>query len=365
MYVTAGLLVVLLVLSTFTTASAEALFETQNILKKPVGDHGYRGIMGGFIQLKDGTLLLSFTDGDIKCLRSTDQGKTWTGPEVLVKAPKPPAGGYICHPSFLRAKNGDLLLAYIHSTHPATPYFATNYLRRSSDEAKTWTDQYCYTPHPGYVLVHNDRLHMLSTGRLIAPAEYKAYLPSSEDHSGYVAMSFQSDDDGYSWYPSRNTVDLYKDKRMEVQEADAVELKDGRLLMFARTYSGYPVFAYSEDKGESWGPPVERTDIAMPYAGLATVRRLPSTGDLLFIWINKRSQDKVKPEINRRCGLAVAISTDEGQTLTHVRQIADDPNDDFGYQAVQFLADGTVLVAYHARDGIRLSRIGVDWFYGK
>ncbi|MEI6503551.1 MAG: sialidase family protein, partial [Armatimonadota bacterium] len=132
MYVTAGLLVVLLVLSTFTTASAEALFETQNILKKPVGDHGYRGIMGGFIQLKDGTLLLSFTDGDIKCLRSTDQGKTWTGPEVLVKAPKPPAGGYICHPSFLRAKNGDLLLAYIHSTHPATPYFATNYLRRSS-----------------------------------------------------------------------------------------------------------------------------------------------------------------------------------------------------------------------------------------
>jgi sialidase-1 len=160
-------------------------------------------------------------------------------------------------------------------------------------------------------------------------------------------------------------VDLYRDKKIEVQEADCVELKDGRLLMFARTYSGFPIFAYSEDKGESWGPPIERRDIEMPYAGLATVRRIPSTGDLLFIWINKRSQDKEKPQINRRCGLAAAISTGDGQTLTHLRQIADDPNDDFGYQAVEFLDSGVVLVAYHARDGIRLSRIGVDWFYGK
>ena len=363
MYLTVAVLA--LSLLALGAVSGAPLFETSQIVKKPVGDYGYRGIMGDFVRLKDGSLLMSYTDGDIKCIRSTDEGKTWGEPYVLVPQPAPPAKGHIGAPGFLHCANGDLLVTYYHSTHPATPYYATNYYRRSADEGKTWSDQYCYTPHPGYLLVHNDRLLRLSTGRLLAVAEYKAYLPSTEDHSGYVGMSFQSNDDGYSWYPSANTVDLFKDKRMEVQEADVVELRDGRLLMFARTYSGYPVFAYSTDKGESWGPPVERTDIPMPYAGLPTVRRIPSTGDLLFIWISKKSNDKQNPKIQRRCGLAAAISKDEGQTLTNLRDIAYDENDDFGYQCVEFLEDGVVLIAYHARDGIRLARIGTDWFYGK
>jgi len=152
---------------------------------------------------------------------------------------------------------------------------------------------------------------------------------------------------------------------VEVQEADAVELRDGRLLMFARTYSGYPVFAYSEDKGETWGPPIPREDIEMPYAGLPTVRRIPSTGDLLFIWISERSVDKENPKIHRRCALTAAVSKDEGETLIHKRNIVRDPEDDFGYQCVEFIGDDLVLVGYHTREGIHVARIGVDWFYAE
>jgi len=357
--------VVLLLLCLLTTVSADGLFETSTLVKKPRGDHGYRGMMGDFAQLKNGDLLFSYTDGDIRVIRSTDQGKTWGEPQVLIKAPPPEMKSYIAHPSFLRLPSGALMATYIVSTHPATPYVATNYFRLSTDEGQTWGDPYCYTLYPGYVLVHNDRLSILSTGRLLAVAEYKMYLPSSDDHSGFVGMSFYSDNSGVSWYPSTNTVDLYGVDKTEVQEADAVELKDGRLLMFARTYSGWPVFAYSEDKGATWGPPIPRKDIKMPYAGLPTVRRLPSTGDLLFIWISERSQDKVKPQIHRRCTLTAAVSKDEGATFCSQRNIASDPEDDFGYQAVEFLADGTVLVGYHCRDGLRLARIGADWFYGK
>jgi sialidase-1 len=354
--------IVLLVLCLVMTTSAEALFEEINLVKKPKGDHGYRGMMGDFLQLKDGSLLFSYTDGDIKVIRSTDQGQTWGEPRVLVKAPP---RGYIAHPSFLRLRSGAIMSTYIYSTHPATPYFAHNYYRLSTDEGQTWSDQFCYTAYPGYLLVHNDRLSTLSTGRILAVAEYKMYMPSTEDHSGYVGMSFYSDDEGLSWHPSANTVDMYGSDKVEVQEADAVELKDGRLLMFARTYSGWPVFAYSEDKGATWGPPIPRKDIKMPYAGLPTVRRLPSTGDLLFIWISERSQDKEKPQVHRRCTLTAAISQDEGQTFVSQRNIASNPEDDFGYQAVEFLPDGTVLVGYHCREGLRLARIGVDWFYGK
>ncbi len=343
-------------------------FEDRLVVKVAKGPHGPRGMPGDFLLLKDGLLWMSYTaDGQgIAVVKSTDQGKTWGAPFVLVPMPKPPAKGYYAHPSFLRLPNGEILLSYIYSTHPTTPYHAHNYYRRSADEGKTWTDPFVMTPYPGYVLVHNDRLSILSSGRILAMAAYKAYLPSTSDHEGFVGMSFFSDDFGHSWQASKNTVDLYGEgKRIEVQEADGVELKDGRLMMFARTYSGFPVRAFSSDRGATWskGEPIK--ELKMPYAGLPTVRRIPSTGDLLFLWISERSVDKQDPKIHRRCTLSTAISKDEGRSFEHLRYLARDPEDDFGYQCIEFLDKDLALVGYHARDGLHVARIGIGWFYGK
>lgn len=279
---------------------------------------------------------------------------------MLVAKPKPPASGRFAHPSFLRLANADILLSYIYTTHPTTPYFGHNYVRRSADEGKTWTEQFCMTPFPGYVLVHNDRLFTLSTGRIVAMAEYKAHMPATRDHSGYVGIAFYSDDLGHSWQVSKNTVDM---QPVEVQEADAVELKDGRVMMFARTYSGYPVRAYSSDGCQTWSKGEPMKELKMPYAGLPTVRRIPGTGDLLFLWISERSVDKTNPKIHRRCALSSVISKDEGKTFVNQRNIVADPEDDFGYQCVEFLGDDLALVAYHARDGLHVARIPVKWFY--
>ncbi|MBI3920345.1 MAG: exo-alpha-sialidase [Armatimonadetes bacterium] len=346
------------------TVLADGVSEDVHVVKWPKGTHGYRGSMGDMIQLRDGSVVMSYTERDssIAGVKSEDQGKTWGAPFTLVSAVKPPAKGSICHSSFMRCKNGDLLLSYIYSTYPTTPYYGHNYYRRSADEGKTWTDQYVMTPYPGYVQAHNDRLFTLSTGRIVSVAEYKAHLPSTSDHSGYTGLAFFSDDDGFSWQSSTNTVDLYP---MEVQEADAVELKDGRVMMFARTYSGHPVRAYSSDGCVTWSKGEEMKELEMPYAGLPTVRRLPSTGDLLFIWISGKSQDKNDPKINWRCTLSSAISKDEGKTFEHFRKVRHDPEDDFGYQCVEFLGDNLVLMGYHARDGLHVARIGTDWFYGK
>jgi len=349
---------------TCTAGAAEtgALFEDVHPVKLAKRDHGYRGINGDMLQLKDGSLLYAYTQGDIVAMRSTDKGRTWGEPATLVPGPRAPAKGYIVHPSLLRLENGEIILSYIYGTHPATPYYGHNYYRRSADDGTTWTDQYLMTPQAGYVLVHNDRLFRLSSGRILAMAEHKAHWPDTRDHSGYVGMSFYSDDQGHSWQASKNVVDM---QPIEVQEADAVELKDGRVLMFARTYSGHPVRAYSSDGGDTWSAGEEIKELAMPYAGLPTVRRLPSTGDLLFIWISEKSVDKENPKIHRRCALTAAVSKDDGKTFEHVRHIARDPEDDFGYQCVEFIGDDLVLVGYHARDGLHVARIGLDWFYGK
>jgi len=341
----------------------EELFEETLAVPVEKRLRGPRGMPGDIVQLKDGSLLMSYTSsGSIMGTKSSDGGKSWGESFTLVSSPKPPAKGYFAHPSFLRLKNDEILLSYIYSTHPTTPYYGHNYYRRSADEGKTWTEQFLMTPQPGYVIVHNDRLFTLSTGRIVAMAEYKAHMPSTRDHSGYVGIAFYSDDLGHSWQVSKNVVDM---QPVEVQEADAVELKDGRVMMFARTYSGYPVRAYSSDRCETWSPGEPIKELKMPYAGLPTVRRIPSTGDLLFIWISERSVDKNDPKIHRRCTLSSVISKDEGKSFVNQRNIASDPEDDFGYQCIEFLAAGPAVVAYHARDGLHVARISIDWFYGK
>jgi sialidase-1 len=347
------------------------LFEENLVVRFPRAAHGYRGNMGDFILLKDGSMMMSYTSlgaegitsPGIEAIKSTDLGKTWGKPFTVIPNPRPPnAKGIFRHPGFLRLPNGEILISYIYNTLPTTPYYGHSYYRRSDDEGQTWGDQFIMTPHPGLVNLHNDRLQVLSTGRILAIAEYKAYMPDTNDHNGYVGISFFSDDLGYSWQVSQNTVDMYP---VEVQEPDAVELKDGRILMFGRTYTGHPVRAYSCDGGQTWGKGEEIPELNMPYAGLPTVRRIPSTGDLLFIWITEKSIDKNDQKIQRRCALSSAISQDEGKTFLHQRNIARDPDDDFGYQCIEFVNGNTAVIGYHCRDGIRVARIGIDWFYGR
>lgn len=346
------------VLGVFGVSASAALFEETLAVPVTRGVYGPRGMMGDFVVLKDGTLMMSFTkDGAIMGITSSDLGKTWGTPFTLVA--RPGGSAYFCHPSFLRLANGEILNAYIYSTGGETPYYGHNYYRRSADEGKTWSDQFVMTPHPGCVYAHNDRLVTLSTGRILAVAEYKAHKPSSDDHSGYVGMVFFSDNQGAIWQAAKNTVDM---SPVEFQEADAVELKDGRVMMFARTYSGHPARAYSSDKGETWSKGELIEGLTMATATNPSVRRIPATGDLLFVWGSEASNDKTL-STPRRIALTTAISQDEGKTFIHQRHIARDPQDDFGYQCIEFVGDDLALIGYHCRDGLRVARIGIDWFY--
>lgn len=342
---------------------AAAPFEVTRAVELPKGVYGHRGAMGDIIELKDGSLLFAYSPpGEgIMAVRSTDGGRSWGEPESLFPNPKPPAKGYYLLPSFLRLPNGDIVISYIYGTFPTTPYHGHNYYRRSADEGRTWTEQFCMTPHPGYYIMHNDRLVLLSTGRILAPAEYKGHYPTDRDHSGYVGSAFFSDDGGFSWQVSQNTVDMMP---IEFQEAHAVELKDKRVMLFARTYSGHPARAYSSDGGLTWSKGELVEAMSMPYAGMPTVARIPSTGDLLFIWPSGKSQ--VEGSANfRRTPLSTAISRDEGQTFEHQRDLAADPENDYGYQCLDFLGQDTAVIGFHARDGLYVARMGIDWFYDK
>ncbi len=350
----------------------KTVFEDMHVVKIQKGKYGPRGMPGDIVELKDGNLLMCYTSITPWTLNSmddwrrerlnivgrvsADKGRTWSEQFFLVPNPQPPSKkGYYCHPSFLRLTNGDILLSCIYSINGAVPHYGHNYYKRSSDEGVTWSEQFIMTPSPGYNIMHNDKLVQLSTGRIIAPVEYKARWPSTKDHSSYIARVFYSDDDGYRWQKSKNDVDM---DPHEAQEPHIVELKDGRLMMIFRTYSGFVGRAYSMDQGETWsrGELVKELNLS-PYAGAVTVNRIPSTGDLLLIRATGGKEGKRSP-------LTATISQDEGKTWIHSRNIADDPDDDYGYQSVTFV-DNMAVISYHALDGLHVARIGIDWFYGK
>jgi len=331
-----------------------SLFEKIHAVPMEKRQFGHRGMPGDILELGDGRLQMVYTHGGIASRISGDRGLTWSEESILL--PDPPGQGRYCHPSFLRLPDGDLLLSYIYNAG-TTPYFGHNYYRRSTDDGSTWGDQFLLTAQGGYVIMHNDKLRQLADGRIIAPAEYKKHRPSEADHSDYAVIVFYSDTAGYSWKASENDIDVLPH---EGQEPHVVELKDGRLLLFFRTYSGCVGRSYSEDRGENWSAGELLWDLPMSKrASAITVDRIPSTGDLLLI----RCTGEGGAEGRCRTPLVAAISKDEGETWIDEKMIGDDLEDDYGYQSVTFI-DDMVILSFHQRDGLHVARIQIDWFYG-
>lgn len=347
-----------------------ALFEDVQVVALPKGTYGYRGMPGSMVELRDGRLLLCYTrmlpdgnpDNSIAAKYSSDKGRTWGDEFVLVAAPKPAGSGRYCHPSLLRLQNGNILLSYIYgSPAPFPHYFGHNYYRLSTDDGQTWGDQLIVTPHPGYTIIHNDKFVQLSSGRIVAPAELGVSFGGG-DHAGYVSCVFFSDDGGLSWRESGTMVNMLP---VEAQEPHVVELKDGRVMMLMRTYSGSVARAYSSDKAESWSAGELVKELPLPPSSSAlNVKRIPSTGDLLLL----RAKGGPTEPPQRRTPFVSVISTDDGATWTQERVIGGDPEDDYGYPSLLFAEDGgkpIALISYHRRDGLHVVRIGIDWFYGK
>ncbi len=343
---------------------SSSFFEDVHVVKMPKGTHGYRSMPGSIVELTDGRLLMAYQQynaegqgmGAIAARYSSDKGKTWSEETCLIPKPKPAAKDVYCHPSLLRLANGQLLLSYIYGSG-ADPLFGHNYYRRSDDDGKTWGDQLIVAPCPGYNIVHNDKFIQLSTGRIIAPIE-KEKVASADGHAGYVSLTVYSDDNGYSWTPSGNTVDMLP---VEAQEPHVVELKDGRVLMLMRTYSGSVAKSVSTDQGRTWSKGEMIPALPLPPNSSAlNVKRIPATGDLLLL----RCSGAPKENRSIRTPFVAVISRDDGATWENERIIMGDPADDYGYPSLMF-TDGPAIISYHQRDGLHVARIGTDWFYGK
>ena len=98
----------------------------------------------------------------------------------------------------------------------------------------------------------------------------------------------------------------------------------------------------------------------------ATIRTIPSTGDLLLVW-NKNYQQGTS-HAGKRTPLTAAISSDQGKTWQHVRQLETGPDHGYAYTSILFHKD-RVLLSYYVHDSksgrisCRFRSLPVRWFY--
>ncbi|MEN6357896.1 MAG: sialidase family protein [Armatimonadota bacterium] len=316
---------------------------------------------GDIIALKDGSLLLAygkwsgggddFDFAEVWSKTSTDGGRKWGNDRVIV-----PNEGKVTTFStgLLRLANGEILMS---SLSKDSMEDCSIFLRKSSDECKTWTPRIKFeTPegYSNYTGMNNGRLIQLKSGRILG-AGFDGWVNGRP----FIAFSLISDDNGDTWRASKNYVnilDLESTNKDGAQEPGVIELKDGRIMMWIRNSLGYVAKAYSTDQGETWSKPELIKQLKAPLAP-ASIKRLPQTGDLLIVWNNNQTA---------RRPLNSAISKDDGETWENIKVVDDHEVTSWGfaYTSITPLDDMVILTYWNGdASSLKMARIDYRWFY--
>ncbi|MDA3924075.1 MAG: sialidase family protein [Kiritimatiellae bacterium] len=339
------------------------------VLELPPGPDNPRNSEGTFITLKDGRILYLYTHftgksgGDhapayLAARSSSDSGRTWTKEDRVVVRNE--GAMNIMETHLLRLRGGEIALLYLvkNSTRDCRPV-----IRFSSDECETWSaPEHIITDKVGYYPGNNDRVIQMKSGRLVLPTHDASFTGGM--------LCYLSDDEGRSW--RRNAggpVNGFNaaGKKIVTQEPGVVELKDGRLMMFIRTDQGCQYLSWSEDGGETWSKPGP-SQLFSPRSP-ASIKRIPSTGDLLLVW-NDHTDIPLTLSLHgrpqgTRVPLSTAISKDDGKTWQNVKRLEGNPNGWYCYIAIEFAGDSVLLgyCAMGANAHSRITRVPVSWLY--
>ena len=327
-------------------SSVGAGAELYHLVVAPVGGQNPRNSEAAIAPLKDGSLLLGWTEfyggsgadhgpARISGKVSKDGGKTWGEKYTLVEND---GGCNVMEVNFLRGKDERLLL--FHCQKNSENEDCRVMMRASTDEGKTFGPAKQISPDNKYTGLTNGRSIRLSIGRIL--------LEAWENGDSYCYLS---DDDGATWRESQRVK-----PGDGCWEPACIELKDGRVLMLMRTGLGGQYKSVSTDGGATWSAPVET-----PLKGTAapvSISRVPGTGDLLAIWNHNPGAPKRNP-------FTAALSKDEGETWERFRNIEDAPDDAWAYPAVTWVGDNALVTYfnYSGGDALQLKIIPAKWFY--
>jgi len=334
----------------------------------------YRLAVGVILaQAGNGDLLLAWTTGgdkepaDDNCAvlsRSTDGGRTWTEPRLMVPA-KDGMQGVITN--LYRTRAGDVVLygAYL---PPADRYTTWHYFRRvSRDHGQTWSDPQPFHLRDGHgslgqgeIPIQLDDGRFLYVGHwyqprptpLVAPgaqlahartlAEAEAMPPGEGRTAGPFADYFQGiqayaapTDDGVTFEP----LGFVFDRPLGLIEPTTVQLRDGSIAVLMRAdFGGFLWRTDSADGGRTWTT-ARQTGIPNPST-MADLVRLRD-GRIALI---HNAAGGVVGQRARRDPLSIWISDDEMRTWSVKADVI--TGGQLAYPDSIVLDDGRLVFAY-------------------
>jgi len=325
---------------------------------------------GDVIPLKDGSLLAAWSDfyegandhapARISASKSSDGGRTW-GPRFTLQENTGRAN--VMSVSLVRLRSGDLLFFYLQKN---TSSDLKVWVRRSTDDAKTWGSPTVVTPEASYHVMNNARIIQLRSGRLLAPVAVTQEVWTKNDN--FKTVVYFSDDDGRTW---RRGQTLLSAPKRGAMEPGLIELKDGRVLQIIRTQTGRIWHSYSSDQGNTWTE-AKAWSIEAPESP-STLVRDPATGVWLLVWnpdVVWSTPEKTMLGANhggRRTPLAAMISGDEGRTWSPRKWVEADSAITYAYTSITF-HDGRALLSYYYAPvagkqlSLKFKSIPLEWF---
>jgi sialidase-1 len=350
----------MLIVAALDSSGGLLVAESVETMLAPATVENPRNSEGDVIALRDGALLAAwseFTGGArddsrarIAAARSADGGRTW-GPRFTLQ--ENVGAQNVMSVSLLRSRSGEILFFYGVKNSPRELYFM---VRRSRDEAQTWSEPVRVIADPGYYVMNNARVVQLSSGRILCPTSFTEEVWTRKEQ--FRTVMYYSDDDGRTWRRGRGVAVCPQRGAME---PGLLELRDGRLLQIIRTQMGEIWHSHSSDGGDTWTEARPWT-VRAPEAP-STLVRLPGSGELLLIYnpVVKLGTDHSGP----RTPLVAALSRDEGKTWSRPKEIELDRSATYAYTSVTFHGESALLTYYVSRDkrlSLKFKSLALEWF---
>lgn len=348
--------------------SVYPLFEETAVFRRRTGGyHSFRiptitkSMNGELLAFCEGRInsVSDFGDHDIVLRRSSNRGRTWNPMQVVVDhrwfATRNWRPAACMDPvPVVDASNKRIWLAFtvIGNYNPVrAPYEFTVWVTQSDDDGATWAAPREITSSvklPTWDFYSLGPCHgiQLSGGRLFIMGNH------SDESDRFFSHAFFSDDHGASWQ-------LGGTVGPDTNEATAIELDDGTVMMNMRSYRhggnpGMRAVAISSDRGATWGPVMDEAQLVEPRCQASIIRftdrDLHDRNRILFS----------NPAAKTRRNLTVKISYDEGKTWNAGKTIFEH---EAAYSDLVILDDFTIGCLYErgSQPNINFVRFDLNW----
>lgn len=310
-----------------------------------VTGQGYFPVM---IRLQDGSLAAVIRGGAphigikgrLDFIRSTDGGRTWSEPTVIVDSEWDDR-----NPAFGQMPDGTLVCAYAEAqTYNAQGEWDTKageYVLLyviSTDGGETWSEKQPLYGGPiragspyGKIEVSPDGTALMS---LYGSAEPEwTGTPAVPEGARRLVGIVRSRDNGRTW-----TDFSFISTTNDHNETALLALSDTHILAAARTYSGRWIeMLESHDGGYTWSEPQRVTESNQHPADLIRL----NSGNILLSYGNRREP----------LGCAIMLSYDNGRSFDYDNRVMVDwlsTSGDCGYPSSVQLEDGTIVTMYYS-----------------